>query len=66
MGYRSRPCLRLSVFVFDNDILQVYRDKNLRLNLNLRTLSLLSLYFNLNLYTLSLLRINTLTLISAL
>jgi len=49
MGYRSRPCLRLSVFVFDNDILQVYRDKNLRLNLDLRTPSLSSLYLNLDL-----------------
>jgi len=79
MGYRSRPCLRLSVFVFDNDILQVYRDKNLRLNLDLctpslsnlylnldlRTPSLSSLYFNLDLRTPSLLRINTLTSISA-
>jgi len=40
----------VSVFVFDNDILQVYRDKNLRSNLDLRTPSLSSLYLNLNLY----------------
>ena len=48
MGYRPRS-LRLSVFEFTQILLQVYRDKNLRFNLNLRTPSLLSLRLSLDL-----------------
>ncbi|OCK89790.1 uncharacterized protein K441DRAFT_667123, partial [Cenococcum geophilum 1.58] len=48
MGYQSQS-LRLSVFESAQIVLQVYRDKNLRFNLDLRTPSLSSLYFNLNL-----------------
>ena len=53
MGY-DLVSVSVSVFVFDNDILQVYRDKNLRSNLDLRTPSLSSLRLNLDFRTPSL------------
>ncbi|OCK99634.1 uncharacterized protein K441DRAFT_651762 [Cenococcum geophilum 1.58] len=49
----------VSVFVFESaQILQVYRDKNLRFNLDLRTPSLSSLRLNLDLRTPSLSSVN--------
>ena len=46
--------LSVSVFKFAQIVLQVYRDKNLHVNIDLRTPSLSSLRLNLNLRTLSL------------
>ena len=57
MGYRSQSqSLRFSVSVFEfaQILLQVYRDKNLHVNLDLRTPSLSNLYLNLDLRTPSL------------
>jgi|ERR1700722_6681843 len=65
MGYRSLP-LRLSIFEFAQILLQVYRDKNLRFNLDLRTPSLSSLYFNLDLRNLRAFRVYALISISVL
>ena len=47
----------VSVFEFAQIVLQVYRDKNLRFNLDLHTLSLSSLRPNIDLCTLSLLNL---------
>ena len=64
MGY---DLVSVSVPVFESAqiVLQVYRDKNLRFNLDLRTPSLSSLYFNLDLRNLRALRVYALTSISA-
>ena len=64
MGYRSLP-LRLSIFEFAQILLQVYRDKNLRFNLDLRTPSLSSLRNNLDLCNPRAFRVYALTSISA-
>ncbi|OCK93862.1 uncharacterized protein K441DRAFT_660616, partial [Cenococcum geophilum 1.58] len=63
MGY---DLVSVSVFEFAQIVLQVYRDKNLRFNLDLRTPSLSSLRNNLDLRNPRAFRVYVLTLTSVL